>query len=125
MTKEEFIDKIGVANKLMDNLQNTLNRVSQTKMEAMSIYIGEHADFKEEQRVKVYRNIDTKTHENKELLGFGYVVGAMVDEDYGIIVYAIKKENPQTKERTGENFFSEAASSFDDFEYCSMLIEKP
>ena len=88
MTKEEFIDKVGVANKFLDNFQSTISRVQQTKMEAISIYIGENADFKEEQRVKVYKNLNTKTHENKEFIGYGYVIGAMVDEDYGIIVYS-------------------------------------
>ena len=125
MTKEEFLDKTAVANKTINSLQVMVEKVKQTKMEGVQLFIEMNKTFEQEQRVRVYKNTETKTHENKEFVGFGYVKYFMVDEDYGIIFYSIKKEDKLTKKEVDECYdFSECGVHFNDFEFCMMLIEK-
>ena len=76
-----------------------------------------------DQRVRVYINENENNIDDKEFIGFGYVKGALVDEDYGTILYPIVKEDPKTKKPSDEKFESELAVVFDDFKYCNTLIE--
>ena len=125
MTKEEFIDKIGIVNQTIENLTSALEKIKQTKQEAVTLYIQVNRVFKQNKRVKVYKNKSTSSNEKKEFVGYGYVQGALVDEDYGIIFYPIIKEDKKTKIPTNEKFaFSEAGVSLEDYEYCSMLLER-
>ena len=123
MIKEEFIDKIAVANKTISNVKTMLEKMEQTKREAVSLYLETNMKLDPGQRVRVYQNEDPNGIENKEFLGFGYVLGAIVDEDYGVILYPLVKEDKKTKEPSEERFESELGVVFEDFEHCNTLIE--
>ena len=123
MEKEEFIDKIAIANKTRNNLNAMLKKVDLTKREAVSVFLEANMKLDPEQRVRVYKNEDSDTIENKKFLGFGYVRGAVVDEDHGIIFYPIVKEDKKTKAPLEETFESECAVLLIDYEYCSFIIE--
>ena len=123
MTKEEFIDKIYIANKTRDNLTTMLEKVDTTKNEAVSIFLEENMKLDPGQRVRVYKNTESDSTDNKELLGFGYVRGAVVDEDNGIIFYPLVKEDKKTKSPSNEMFESECAVLLEDYEYCSIIIK--
>lgn len=123
MIKEEFIDKIAIANKTIDSVKTMIQKMEQTKREAVSLYLETNMKLDPGQRVRVYNNEDIKGIDNKKLLGYGYVKGALVDEDYGIILYPIVKEDKKTKSPSNEKFDSELGVVFDDFEHCNTIIE--
>ena len=123
MIKEEFVDKIAVANQTIKTLNVTIDKVEQTKREAISIYLQANIKLDPGQRVRVYRNDNDKNIDDKKLLGYGYVKGALVDEDYGIIFYPLVKENLKDKSPSKESFESPVGVLFDDFEFCNTLIE--
>lgn len=121
MVKEEFIDKIGVANKTINSLTEMVGKIQQTKREAIELYLEINKRFDFDQRVKVELNKEGE----RVFLGYGYVKAILADEDYGTIFYEIKKEDKQTKEET-EEFFEQSKCGVheDDFEYCSLLLSK-
>lgn len=123
MIKEEFIDKIAVANKSIGNIKAMVEKMEQTKREAVAVYLETNMKLDPGQRVRVYQNEDPNSIENKEFIGYGYVRGALVDEDYGIILYPLVKEDKKTKEPSEERFESELGVIFEDFEHCNTLIE--
>ena len=128
MIKEEFIDKIAVANETIGNVKKMVQKMEETKREAVQLYLETNIKMDPGQRVRVYYNSSDKNTDNKELLGFGYTMGAVVDEDNGLILYPIVKEDKRTKEKTDEKFEYEGTSLElgvlpEDFEYCTVLIE--
>jgi len=125
MTKEEFLDKTAVANKTINSLTGMIEKIKQTKMEGVQLFIEMNKRFEPNQRVRVYKNSDSKSHDKKEFVGFGYVKYILVDEDYGVIFYSIKKEDKISKQETDECFdFSDCGVHMNDFEYCMMLIDR-
>lgn len=123
MIKEEFIDKIAIANKTIENVKAMIEKMEQTKYEAVSLYLETNMKLDPGQRVRVYQNEDPKSTENKEFIGFGYVQGALVDEDYGVIMYPLVKEDKKTKQPSNEKFESELGVVFEDFDHCNTIIE--
>ena len=128
MIKEEFIDKIAVANETISNIKKMVQKMEQTKREAVQVYLETNMKLDPGQRVRVYYNKSEKDTDNKELLGFGYTMGAVVDEELGLILYPIVKEDKRTKTKTNEKFEYEGTQLdlgvlTEDFEYCTVLIE--
>jgi len=121
MTKEEFIDKTGVANKTIDAFKKMLEKVIQTKREGVELYLEINKKFDFAQRVKVYSFIEGE----KKFIGFGFIKSIIAEEDYGTIFYEIKKEDKQTKEEVDEYYdISKYGVCEDDYEFCKMLLEK-
>lgn len=123
MIKEEFIDKITVANNTIDNLTRLLQKIEQTKKETIAIYIQENLKLKPLQRVRVYQNESTENTNEKKFLGYAYVNGAWVDEDYGFIAYPLVKENLKNKTPMTEPFNAAFGVTFDNFMFCNIIIE--
>jgi hypothetical protein len=124
MTKEEFIDKTSVANRAIANLQTMIDKIKETKMEGVEMFIKLNRKFDHLQRVKIFKNESQLSTDNKEFVGYGYVSSVFVEEDYGIMFYQIYREDKISKEMTEEFYeFSQCGVHANDYEYCIMLIE--
>lgn len=123
MIKEEYIDKIAVANKTINSLETMMSKVRETKRQATALFLETNMRFDPNQRVRVNKLKSTEKDSESEFLGFGYVVGAACDEDYGIILYDIRVEDKMTKEKSDKLFFSRYGVHSDDSEYCTMILD--
>jgi len=122
MTREEFVDKVGVAARAIKSASELLNQMERKKSEATYIYIKENKLHSANDRVRVYKLEEGENLENKEQLGIGYVDDVFVDEVDGLILYQVSKE--VNKERSGKKFFEEFAADISNHSEYNMLIEK-
>lgn len=122
MTKEEFVDKVGVANKAIESTSGLLAEMNRKKLELNYQYIKDNKVHNAGDRVRVYKIEGGQDLEEKQTLGIGYVEDIFVDEADGLILYQISKEINKTKSQ--EKFFNEFAADLKDFQNYNMLIEK-
>ena len=153
MSKEEFIEKIGVANNVIDGLNKMLNKVKQDKIDAVQVYIDLNKKFEFGERVRCLKTDTSNTYKKEDMkmsdeefknyqkslsifediwnyedtifLGYGYVNSILADEDYGTIFYEILMEDVLTKENTDIHFAeSQFGAHLSDSKYCKLLLEK-
>lgn len=121
MTREEFVDKIGIANKAIQSTSTLLNEMQKRKAESTYVYINENKCHNIGDRVRVYK-LEGENLSQKEELGIGYIDDIFVDDADGLIVYKISKEI--NKEKSQEIFFNEFSTDIQFHKEYNMLIDK-
>ena len=117
MTREEFIDKTGVANNTITSLEKMIDKIKEDKLQSVQIYIGLNSKFIFNERVKCF--------DSKSFIGYGYVKSILADEDYGTIFYEILKEKEMDKSMSEQYFYiSQFGVNESDKNYCKLIIKK-
>jgi len=119
MTTEQFIEKMGVANKTIGNLNLLVNKIQQDKLDTVQVYTNLNKKFNFNQRVKCNEHKNNEEH----FLGYGYIKNIFVDEDYGVVFYEILKENTIDKTQSNDYFdISQFGVINKDNKYCNLII---
>jgi len=121
MTREEFVDKVGVANRAIESTTNLLNEMIRKRDESLYIYIKENKKYSAGDRVRVYK-FEGDVLDEKTELGIGYVDDIFVDNADGLIIYQISKEI--NKEKSTTRFFNEFGCDIECYKEYNMLIDK-